>query len=104
MVRKHDFRASGSGFLQHDKVAIDEHCITLSFDYARRLKSQCVAFDYVFGVRNEPLLVEISYGFSIPGYEACPGFWDEQMNWNEGHFDPYGWMVELIRKSVNEKS
>lgn len=97
LVRKNDFRASGSGNILYDRNLFDENTIKLSFDLALRLKSQCVAFDYVFD-NNRPLVVEISYGFSPEGYDSCPGYWDLNMTWHEGKFNPYGWMVEEVIK------
>ena len=93
MVRENDFRASGSGNILYDKVLFDPKTIKLSFDLAKKLKTQCVAFDFVNNDQN-PLLVEISYGFSPEGYDPCPGYWDYDLIWHEGSFNPYRWMVE----------
>ena len=49
----------------------------------------------VFG---KPKIVEISYGFSPEGYDPCPGYWDKNLTWHEGKFNPYGWMVEEVLK------
>jgi len=69
---------------------------------AKKLKTQCVAFDFVY--QNEtPMIIEISYGFSIDGYDACQGYWDNKLNWYEGKFDPYGWMIEIIVNEVKMK-
>ena len=40
------------------------------------------------------MIVEISYGFAVELYDACPGYWDEGLNWVEGEFVPQEWMVE----------
>ena len=97
MVRENDFRASGSGNIFYDKNLFDDNTIRLAFEIHTLLKSQCTAMDFVY-LNNEPKLVEISYGFDPKGYEACPGFWDKNLNWHQGEFDPYGWMVEEILK------
>ena len=57
---------------------------------------------FVFQDKN-PLIVEISYGFAKEGYDACVGYWDKDMNWYEGKFNPYGWMVDGIVKNINSK-
>jgi len=103
MARENDFRASGSGTILYDRNLFDEKTIALSFDLAARLKSQCVAFDYVNDNGN-PLVVEISYGFSPAGYDACQGYWDKDMAWHEGKFNPYGWMVDLLLKEKQKIS
>lgn len=99
MVRDNDFRASGSGFIKYEKENFSDEIINLSFEINEKIKSQSLALDYVFD-DGKPKVVEISYGFDPKGYEDCPGYWDENLNWHEGRFDPYGWMVENILKDV----
>lgn len=98
MVRANDFRASGSGLFKYEREEFDENCVKISFEYTKALKAQCITFDYVFNKNNKPLLVEISYGFSNGVYDPCTGYWDEELNWYPGTFNPYGWMVELMIK------
>lgn len=98
MVRANDFRASGSGAIKYEKEEFDERCVQLSFKYTRILKAQCVAFDFVFDSNNDPLVVEISYGFANKVYDPCTGYWDEALNWFPGEINPYGWMVDLMLK------
>ncbi len=99
MVRKNDFRASGSGNILYDKNLIGKDLIELSFKLAEKLRSQCIAFDYL-RKGSVPVLVEISYGFSPEGYSSCPGYWDKELTWHEGQCNPYGWMVENLINSV----
>ena len=101
MVRKDDFRASGSGNIKFEKINFNNETICMSFKLAESLKSQSVAFDYVYKDGN-PVVVEISYGFVKEVYDSCVGYWDKNLNWNEGSFNPYGWMVELIKDQQNE--
>jgi glutathione synthase/RimK-type ligase-like ATP-grasp enzyme len=100
MVRKNDFRASGSGSIIYNKEEIDERCVKIAFDVNEKLKTQSIAYDFVFDKNNEPLIVEISYGYTAPAYDKCEGYWDRDMNWHAGtNFDFCGWMVEnLIAK------
>ena len=101
MTRKNDFRASGSGNIIYDKNQIDERCIKTSFEVNEKIKSQSIAFDYVFDKDNNPLIVEISYGYSAPAYDICEGYWTRDLQWHEGtHFDFCGWMVENL---INNK-
>jgi glutathione synthase/RimK-type ligase-like ATP-grasp enzyme len=93
MVREKDFRASGSGLILYDKEHFDNKTINLAFEISERLKSQCMAYDFVY-LDGNPLIVEISYGFAKEGYDACTGYWDRNLVWYEGKFNPYGWMVE----------
>lgn len=103
-VRENDFRASGSGNFSYNRDEFDERCIKISFDTTSKLQLQCAAFDFVFDTENNPLLVEVSYGFSAKGYDACPGYWDKDLNWHEGKFNPQGWLVESVIKEIKKKS
>lgn len=99
MVRKNDFRASGGGDILYAKELFDDALIKLSFDINEKIKSQSLAMDFVFD-KGKPLLVEISFGFSMAGYDPCPGYWTKDMQWHEGKFNPYGWMIEDMIKST----
>ncbi|MCZ4319926.1 hypothetical protein O4H26_13105 [Aequorivita viscosa] len=100
MVRKGDFRASGSGECYYGKDEFDERCVKLAFEINKKIESQCIAYDFVFDQNKSPLIVEISYGFIPSVYRDCPGFWDEQLNWHEGKFRPEDWMVQTIIKQI----
>ncbi len=103
MVRDNDFRASGSGMILYDKELFDDDTIRLSFEISEKLGSQSMAYDFVF-LNGKPLIVEISYGFAMHGYDPCPGYWDRNLVWHAGKFNPYGWMVEDILRSVEKKA
>lgn len=104
LCRKDDFRASGSGHIIYRKEEIDERCVLISFRVSNQMKSQSAAFDYVFDQQNKPLIVEVSYGFSMHGYDLCPGYWSSDMIWHEGTFNPQQWMIEDVIKAVHMRS
>lgn len=98
MVRKGDFRASGSGLIKYiNDETIDKKCLEIAFETSKKLKSQCLAFDFIYD-GNSPLIVEISYGFSIGAYDSCPGYWDKHLIWHEGYFVPQHFMIQNILK------
>lgn len=104
-TRPNDFRASGSGYIQYEKELFPDSLISKSFEIAGKVKAQCIAFDFVYR-DQEPLLVEMSYGFRKEAYYDCEGYWDINLVWYPGPFDPYGWMIENIREeflSLSEK-
>jgi glutathione synthase/RimK-type ligase-like ATP-grasp enzyme len=103
LVRKGDFRASGSGEMKFEKEEFDEKCIEISFKTSQKLNAQCLAYDFVFNSLNDPLIVEISYGFSIEAYDTCPGYWDNELNWHEGFFNPQNWMIEDLIKNFEKE-
>lgn len=102
LVRENDFRASGSGNVVFEPAEIDERCIQIAFEVNKKIGAQSIGFDFVFDEANEPKLVEFCYGFSVEFYDPCPGYWDAELNWHEGKFNPQEWMVDLIRKNRSE--
>ena len=48
MIRKGDFRASGSGKMKFAKEEFNEKCISIAFKTSNDLKGQCLAYDFVF--------------------------------------------------------
>lgn len=96
MVRENDFRASGSGNIVYKKNEIDLRCIELAFEVNRKIQSQSIAFDFIFDIKNNPLIVELSYGYSIEAYDYCPGYWTSDLKWHEKQFNPQEWMIENL--------
>ena len=87
--RSNDFRASGSGKIDHDPAAVDLRCVRSAFDAARRIGSQSLAFDFMFrGETRDPVVGEISYAYADWAVEKCAGHWDSGMIWHEGHLWP----------------
>lgn len=102
ICREGDFRASGGGDIVYHKDEIDDRCVQIAFDTNMKLKTQSIALDFVFDKENNPLIVEISYGYSVKLYDLCEGYWTSDMKWHAGtHFDICGWMVENLIE--NEK-
>lgn len=95
MVRENDFRASGSGKILFDRKFFEENTVKLAIELARKLKSQCVAFDFVYD-KKTPKVLEVSYGFVPDAYDHCPGYWDSDLKWHEGSFNPYAWIVDSL--------
>lgn len=95
-VREGDFRASGSGSFAYDRELFDERCVRIAFRMVEQLQLQVGVFDFVFDREQNPLIVEISYGYTAPPYDNCPGYWDSSLQWHEGEFNHVGWMVEGI--------
>lgn len=101
MVRENNFKASGSGLIKYERDEIPEVCIKISFLLSKKLKTKCLAYDFVFDEGN-PKVVEVSYGFARKGYLPCPGYWDQNLNWYEGNFTPEWFMIENFLKSMKK--
>lgn len=97
--REGDFRASGSGNISYSKKDIPEELIKLSFEYSNRLNMQSVAFDYIYD-NGKPLVVEISYAFSISAYDPCVGYWDRKLHFHDEHPNPQYFMIEDIVNKI----
>lgn len=100
MTRENDFRASGSGHIIYDKLEIDERCVQIAFEINKKIKAQSIAYDFVFDKDNQPLIVEISYGYDVMAYDKCPGYWDSRLNWHEGKFNPQEWIIEDLISTI----
>ncbi|KAA6348154.1 Ribosomal protein S6--L-glutamate ligase [termite gut metagenome] len=92
LVRKNDFRASGSGNSTQKKSEINDKCVRIAFELNHKLKTQSIAIDFVFK-NNQPLIVETSYGFVTKVYE---GYWDSNMVWYEGNCSPLDWVIDNL--------
>lgn len=102
--RPNDFRASGSGKIDHDPAAIDVRCLRAAFEAAHKLGAQSMAFDFLFRGRNGvPVVGEISYCYADWAVERCPGHWDSDLTWHEGHLWPEEAQVEDFLKRVEAR-
>lgn len=97
MVRSGDFRASGSGHFVYDDIEPD--VLRVGFDVTKRLKLQCAAYDFIYH-EGKPLIIEVSFGFGIKGSSKCKGYWDSELTWHNGEFNPQGWMVDAVLEEV----
>lgn len=99
-VRKGDFRASGSGEI--DYFDIDEHIVKISFSVSRKLGLESVAFDFVYNEAGEPMIVEMSYGYALDLIEKAPGYWDSELVWHDGQFQPQDEIMKSLLEKVAE--
>ena len=88
LVREDDFRASGSGRIDYDVKKIDMRCIQIAFQVSKRMGFQSMAYDFLVNARGEPEFCEISYTYVSKAVRNCPGYWDSDLNWHEGHYWP----------------
>ncbi len=100
-TRKNDFRASGSQNFSYEMI--NKKVLSIALSATEKLSLQSAAFDFVF-LDGVPLIVEISYGFGTKGSGKCKGYWDEQLAWHEGPFNPMGWMVDTVLKEFAKKN
>lgn len=100
LVRPDDFRASGSGSIVYSHQDINKKCLEMAFYVNNKLGLQCAAFDFIYDAHSQPLIVEVSYGFSVEAYDSCPGYWNSQLNWHEEQFNPQEWMIDNLIRGI----
>ena len=99
LVRENDFRASGSDSHIYSPQDIPLEVVKIAFAISKELALECVAFDFVISKENIPFLLEMSYGFGFTE-DQFYGYWDPEMKWHEGTFNPFGWLVESLIKDI----
>lgn len=87
-TRENDFRASGSGKIDYNIESIDLRLIKLAFKISKEMNFQTMAYDFLYNEMQEPEVCEVSYTYSDKAIFDCSGYWDENLNWKEGHFWP----------------
>jgi glutathione synthase/RimK-type ligase-like ATP-grasp enzyme len=98
--RPGDFRASGSGRIDHDPARVDPRCVSIAFSTAGRIASQSMAFDFVFDPQGKPRILEMSYCYQAEAVHNCPGHWDEGLGWHEGHVWPQDAILQDLLNSA----
>jgi len=102
--RPNDFRASGSGTIVYECGKIDNRCLEIAFRVADRIGTQSLAFDFLFGLQQEPTIAEISYCYMAAAVHACEGHWDHQGAWHEGHVWPEEAILEDLLAACRQKA
>lgn len=91
--RPGDFRASGSGRIEHDPAAIDRRCVEIAFQISERGGFQSMAYDFLYR-QGEPVMCEISYAYVDWLVYDCPGHWRRDLSWVDGQMWPEEAQVE----------
>lgn len=104
--RDNDFRASGSGRIDHNPDEIAPGFVHLAFKISQRLKTQSCAVD---GLRRgtEPVVGEISYTYASWAVHDCPGHWElvgNELKWCPGHMWPEEAQVQDFLQALRAKS
>lgn len=91
--RPGDFRASGSGRIDHDPLAIDRKCIEIAFHLSDQGGFHSMAYDFLYR-QGQPVVCEISYTYADEAVYNCPGRWHSDLSWADGHMWPEQAQVE----------
>lgn len=97
-VRDGDFRASGSGKIDYEPSRIDLRCVEIAFTVSKRMGFQSMAYDFLLNEEGMPEFCEVSYTYVSRAIHGCPGYWDANLEWHEGHFWPeYLHLVDALQ-------
>lgn len=100
LIRKNDFRASGSGNLIFENDKINKRYIEIAFEIARKLSTHSLAIDLIHSKTDDIYIVELSYGFPMRNFlDKASGYWDENLIWHEGAFNLQEWIIDSIVNS-----
>lgn len=103
--RENDFRASGSGLISYDKELFPQKTIQIAFSTSRKIKSQSLAFDFIYDKEKNPLIVEISYVYVMGvAYDNCSGYWDENLNWHPDNVNPQRYIIEDFIAEIKQQN
>jgi glutathione synthase/RimK-type ligase-like ATP-grasp enzyme len=103
-TRANDFRASGSGHLSYGIASTDTVCAEVALRVSEDLGLTCAAYDLLLDRDGQPAISEVSYGFVGAIADPCAGYWTADLTWHPGSFNPQGWMVDALVKSVRRVS
>ncbi len=86
--RDGDFRSSGSGKIDYDVHSIDMNFVRKAFEMSLKCGFQSMAYDFLYDLEGKNSFCEMSYTYVDTAIFNCPGYWDNNLNWHEGHFWP----------------
>jgi glutathione synthase/RimK-type ligase-like ATP-grasp enzyme len=99
-TRKNDFRASGSGKIDFDNSSIPLECIRTAFNITERMDFQTMSYDFLKNQDGQYQFCEMNYTYDDRTLYNCPGYWDQDLIWHDGHFWPqYCQLRELLGKT-----
>ncbi len=102
LVRKNDFRASGSNKIVFENENTDKRFIKAAFELASKLKSQSLSIDFIVSKNNGKIyIVEMSYASPIRNIIQTTGYWNDRLEWIKGKFNPAELILKKILEDVN---
>ncbi len=102
LVRKNDFRASGSGIQQFELSEFPPEMIRIAFEIASKLNLQSVAFDFIINKLGQPLLIEMSYCFGFEDEDITYGYWTPDLVFHKSGFNPFYEMIINLMDDIKK--
>lgn len=101
--RDDDFRASGSGKIDYDTTKIPIEAVRRAFKVSEINGYQSMAYDFLIDETGAPLINEMSYCYNHVAVYNCPGYWNSDMVWHEGHVWPEEAHVADFVQSIRKR-
>ncbi len=96
--RDNDFRSSGSGKISYEKSNMDVNFVLTALKISNEMKFQSMAYDFLYD-QSQPAFCEISYTYLDNAIFGCPGYWDSELKWHDGHYWPqYFHLIDLLER------
>lgn len=83
LVRKGDFRASGSGKIDYNPDQIDERMIEIAYNAADKINTHSTAFDFIYDKNGAPKIIEISCFYVSSAVSKAGGYWDRNLEYHQ---------------------
>lgn len=104
MNRAGDFRSSGSGRIDYSIENIDLDIVKVALAISKKMEFQSMAYDFLYDEDRKFWFCEMSYTFVDTAIKNCPGYWDENLQWHEGHFWPqYFMLIDAFNNTTLEQ-
>ena len=101
LVRKDDFRASGSDIKVYNIKEINFEVIKIANKISKILGTECMAYDFVIN-DDKIYILEMSNGFVTGNfYEDCEGYFDDELKWHKENIFPEKIILETFLKRAN---
>lgn len=86
--RPNDFRASGSGNFDVNQENIPLEAVSLAHQISKTNNFQSMSYDFLSDSHGNLMISEISYCYASWVVHECPGYWERDLNWHDGHMWP----------------
>lgn len=101
MVRKGDFRASGSGFIDYKPGQINKEMIEMAYKAADKIGTHSTAFDFIYDKNGNPKIIEISSFYLSSAVTKAGGYWDRELEYHKEAIIPEH---EILESLISETS
>lgn len=96
LVRRNDFRASGSGLIDYNPEKIDRDMLRIALEGAQKIGGASLAFDFVYDKSGSPKILEVSYCYAAFAIPTAGGYWTENLEYHRHQLYPEEIIIESL--------